>query len=105
MTAQLSGFRQSATGSEQDLLLHQIDTGHFFGYPMFHLDTGIHFQKATAAIAVQGFQRAHIVVAQPVTNFCAAFGLFTKQRCIDPWRRTFFDQFLMTTLNRTFALI
>ena len=67
---------------------------------MFHLDTRIHFEKATAAVAIQSFKRTHIVVPQLCTDFRPAFGLLAQCGCIDAGRWASSISFLVATLNR-----
>ena len=86
------------------MLTHQIDTGYGLGHRMFHLQPGVHLQEKELISIEQKLDCARRVVANGAgCSYCGSAHAFT-QRLTHRRRRRFLDDFLMTTLNRAFAL-
>ena len=94
------------TGGDRDHFFDKIKAGDHFGYRMFDLKAGIHFQKIEIAITINDkFDRTGTVIANRrgkpnrFGTHCLTGGIIQKRR----W--CFFDDFLVAALDRTFALI
>ena len=52
------------TGGESNLFANNVHSGEQFGYRMFHLQTGVHFNEIELTVLVQELDRASIAVFQ-----------------------------------------
>src|SRR5258705_1312699 len=94
-------------GGDCDLLTNKIDPGDKFGDRMLNLESSVHLQKIEIASLVRDQKldraRPHIVY-RARQLYCGRTHRFAQPRIVD-WRRTLFNHFLVTPLNRalTFA--
>ena len=98
--------RQLFSGGDPDHLFDQINAGDEFGYRVFHLQTGVHFQKVKLAVAVNDkFDGACRCIAHGAGQcaglrpHCLAGGGIQKRR------RGLLDHFLIAPLDRAFAFM
>ena len=100
------GKRQLFTLRHPDHLFDQIDAGDQFGDRMFDLQPGVHLQKVEIARAIDDeFHRPGRLIAYRTGQ---RTGLFTHRLtggCIEKRRGRFFDNLLISPLNRAFALV
>ena len=97
--------RQISPRTEQNLLLHKIDTGDLLGHTMLHLNSGIHFQKTAITVTVESLHGAQVVIAKLRANIGTALGLLAQHFGIDAWGRAFFNKLLVPTLHRALPFI
>ena len=97
--------RQRRAVGNCDLFAHQIDSGNQFSNRMLNLETRVHLQEIEFARGVgdQKLYRACADVINSSREFDRRLAHLFAQRRVVYWRRTLFNHFLMTALNRTFA--
>ena len=89
---------------DQDLLLHQVDAGHFFGDRMLDLDALVDFQEIEIAVVVdEELDRARVGVAGHLGHANGRFAHLLPQILefvLDQRRGRFFHDLLVAPLNR-----
>ena len=86
------------------LFLYQVHAYHFFRNRMFYLQTGIHFQEVEIAVLVdQELNRTGSFVMHSLCRSHSCLTHFLTQFRSDERRRSFFHNFLVTALDRTFT--
>src|SRR5262249_31649124 len=108
VTARMSIYHmlgKVSTARDADLFLHQVATVHLFGSRMLYLNPGIHLHKVKITVLInQILDRAGIFVAHIASHLDGAFAHFLPQMFINHGRRAFFDDFLISTLDRAIPL-
>ena len=90
---------------ECDLLLDEIDARHHLRDRMFYLDAGIHFHEEEVAVLIEEkLDGPDIPVVHSFDGFDGDAADFTAELLVDSGRRRFFEQLLMTALDRAIAL-
>src|SRR5262245_55890959 len=88
-----------------NLLLDEIKSCNHFCNGMLHLEPGIHFQKIKTLVGIdEEFDRPSILVVASHCQFDSRCSHAGSQLRSHHGRRAFFDEFLMPSLYRTFAL-
>ncbi len=97
---------QRITHRDEYLRAHEVNTGHFFGHRMLHLNARIHFDKKDIFFFVyQKLNRARVAV---IHRPCQAQGVivqFVFRRITQGQTRRNFHHFLKTALHRAVALV
>ena len=87
------GVAEGFAGGDADLFVHQIRAGDHFGYGMFNLKAGIHFDKGELLVLVEELQRAGVAVADFLQGLGDGFAERVALCCADRGRAGFFQQF------------
>ena len=88
-----------------DLPVHKIKTGDHFGNRVFDLQAGIHFHEIKPAVSINN--ELHRACPNIVHGLCRSDSRrrhFLAGLGVKIWRRCFFNNFLMTPLQRTITL-
>src|SRR5258708_7072290 len=98
------GHGQGQTGSDADLLFHQIHAGDFFRDRVLDLDARVHFHEIELAILKEELDRPGVDVVDRLAQLDRRFAHRMPQflRKYGRWR--LLEQLLMAALNRAFAL-
>ena len=99
----LLGHRQLLAGGNANLPFHEIDAGDHFGDRVLHLQTGVHLQEEELAILINELDGSCVVVTDSLCCFDSGFTHCVFNAVGKCGRRSFFDQFLVTTLCRAVA--
>ena len=97
--------RQCLAVCHADHLLNQINTGDQLGHRVFHLKACVHLEEVEVAVAV--YDKLNCTSGRIAHGSGQGAGLLAHGfagRLIQKRRRRFFDDFLVTALNRTLAL-
>ncbi|MCY1173527.1 hypothetical protein D9M73_136890 [compost metagenome] len=98
--------RQRFAACHANLPSHQVEARDGFGDRVFDLQAGVHLHEEELAARIQ--QKLHGAGTDVADGLRRAYGGFTHgapQLRTQAWRRGFFDDFLMTTLNRAVAFV
>src|SRR5574341_1019166 len=88
-----------------NLFLHKVDAGDHFGDGVLHLDPRVHFHEKEVPVLVhQEFDGAGVPVLDALRYGHGHLAHAFPQRLVHDDRRRFFDQFLVSPLDRTLAL-
>ena len=96
---------QAGAGRNANLFLDDIDAGHHFGDRMLHLHAGVHFHEEEVALLIQEeFKGARVGVLHGARRVDDHRAHLPAHLVGDRDRGRLFQQFLVTTLDRTLAL-
>src|ERR1043166_10206573 len=97
--------RQFSARGNTDLLAHEVKSGNEFSYRMPDLQSRIHFQKIEFARCVRKkkLDGARPDIINPLRNPDRRLAHAFAKIGIINGRRTFFNHFLMPSLDRTFS--
>ena len=95
------GGIQSVPLSDQKLSLNEVDTGNHFGNGMFHLNTGVHFDKVMIPFFIhEEFNGTGIDITDFFGDFHSVFVNGCQNIFIDGESGSIFHHFLITALYR-----
>ena len=97
---------QGSSSGNVHLRFHDIDRGNFLGHSVFHLHTRVHFNEDVLAVFVdKKLDRTGTLIIDVFTEPHRVGTNLFPQLCIQKLRRSNFNNFLVTTLQRAVALI
>src|SRR5690242_10856830 len=96
---------EALAGGNTDLRFYEVQTGNQFSDRMLDLDTGVHLDEINFAATVhQEFHSARVGVADFRHRFAKTVGNTGAERWGERGRRRLFEEFLVASLDRAFAL-
>src|SRR5262245_10693529 len=96
---------QFFSGCDPDLTLYQIDACDQLGHWVLDLKASVHLQKVELSLMVdEKFNGAGVEVLCGSHNLQSGQPHALPQISVNEWRRALFDNLLMTSLDRAFAL-
>ena len=97
---------QRTPARDAQLLLDDIHAGHKFGDRMLHLQARVHFQEIELVVFIhQELDRPGVDVLDGLGGLDGHLAHSFTQIIVNERRGRFLDQFLVTALDRTFALV
>src|SRR5690606_17420615 len=92
--------RQLVAGGDAEHLLDDVEAGDHFGDRVLDLHARIHLDEVETAVFIEELERASAPVADLDAGIDTALEHFGAGLFVDEWRRRFFQNLLVTTLQR-----